>query len=352
MNVGSGLCVLGQDRFSFNDISVLGLCPFASTALDQFIVLNKTNGKMLAMPFSSPDGKENADKCIQIKDEFSNILQFNRCIPKENLPSASLLSMWEFISLSNEDFVLKQKLTQKCVRQEGNLLKLDSECDPNDASFRWKFEQVIPPPGLCKGKCHADLHLVVKSNDSSTTSSTVHLEIILNNADGAAIAPAVLVYTHVQLKLTRLPHNCVRQSPTKTSRRVKCYLAHLLKTNQSAQVAMLEFNLEKAYQEQEDLENLKEMLTVNLTALTGSVTARSENKSVMLRFGTDNNYSDGMNATNMVGEEDDDNRMSTVEWILIIGGIILGIVIGTGGVVGGYCFYNVFFFKYNYCVYK
>lgn len=131
------MCLLGSNRFSSEDFAVQTTCPEHSTAMEKFMLFDRgALGTFLAIPFSTPEGDENDDKCVGVNQKGTK-LQFYPC-SEEN----PIWLGWDLILAEGyeDEFILFHKHTKKCVKSRRYMqLELSLNCNSDDPVNRWKF---------------------------------------------------------------------------------------------------------------------------------------------------------------------------------------------------------------------
>ncbi|ODN06445.1 A disintegrin and metalloproteinase with thrombospondin motifs 17 [Orchesella cincta] len=130
-NVGNNLCLRATNPFAFRSPVDLVDCPRPGTPLDRFAITDWNIGKVLSTPWSTPDAKENNEKCIFTGNAEGDIVTTDRCTFIE--PTHG----WVFIDVGNSEFLISHRSSKKCIKPVETEVRSYVNCDRNDASMRW-----------------------------------------------------------------------------------------------------------------------------------------------------------------------------------------------------------------------
>lgn len=324
VNVGSGECLLSRDRFSHNDVPTISTCPRSSTPFDRVALLED---ELLTVPFSSRDGIENSDKCLW-GIGAKNAVEFERCNSSAYTTMSPL--QWDLITVANEEFLLFHRLSKKCAKQTGHGMKLSLSCNRKDPSFRWRFEMVLPSPGMCEeNKCQAHLVPYAFFRNVSESNRSAILDIRLTNLKGVAISPGVIISWNKYVKLLQVPHRCLFFSENSNSTAYKCKLDRLLEENEKVLLVSLSFVVENIAKNDTKLH----AISIKMLTTSASQLIQQESKSLIIQV-----------RELMLGKKDSQEGWSTSKVLLVVIGSIVATLLVVAAAAGGlYWFYFVSF---------
>lgn len=247
VNVGSGKC-LSLLRSGPEAVQTVP-CPVASTPRDRFILDGDVDQGML-LSTAAPhlilmDKYETICAKVEIHvDNELEIVTYDLC---KKLEINDLGARWVIIEAENEEFLLMHRMTGKCAVYFRETIWVDPKCNQTDPLFRWKFELVLPAPDMCpdEDKCETDLRVETLSYVDNKATQVLVVEITLVCAAGVAIEPAAIISWSSNKTLISMPRNCFPLKRSVSITEIKCKLGRLLTENETAQVALLNFDLAK-----------------------------------------------------------------------------------------------------------
>lgn len=132
-------CLMPDSSFIDNDHLTLQNCSKARTQLGKFFITETDTGKDLSTLFWSPTTSQVGEKCLWTSDEAAGHLYFEECRYTQ-----SSWYDWDLIPTPvNNTFLIRHRLTGRCVKIEDHNVVSSKHCDINDPDAKWVIEWVL-----------------------------------------------------------------------------------------------------------------------------------------------------------------------------------------------------------------